>query len=236
MKGTMVPMGDAKGAALALMVEVLAAALVGSHLAIETTSFLDAQGPPPETGQSLIVIDPDSLGHGGFGAAMSRMAAAIESQDGARLPGTRRLQLRRVAAEKGVDIPGAIGTPVYATADGIVSRSERAGGYGNLIVVRHHEKFLTYYAHLNAFAPKLAASSKVTRGETIGLVGMTGLATGPHLHFEFHVKGASGEWAAVRAPDVIDTTLIAAPGFGRLVQRYRDSLAVAGQGNVLYLE
>ena len=108
MKGTMVPMGDAKGAALALMVEVLAAALVGSHLAIETTSFLDADGPPPETGQSLIVIDPDSLGHGSFGAAMTRMAAAIESQEGARLPGTRRLRLRERATQHGIDIPDAM--------------------------------------------------------------------------------------------------------------------------------
>ena len=90
------------------MVEVLAAALVGSHLAIETTSFLDAEGPPPETGQSMIVIDPGTLGHGQFGAAMTRMAAAIEEQDGARLPGMRRLALRKAAAEKGLEIPAAL--------------------------------------------------------------------------------------------------------------------------------
>lgn len=102
--GTMVPMGDAKGAALALMVEVLAAALTGSHLASEASSFLDAEGPPPETGQSLIVIDPGSLGHAHFAGAMTRLATAIESQPGARLPGRRRLALRAEARANGLVI------------------------------------------------------------------------------------------------------------------------------------
>jgi (2R)-3-sulfolactate dehydrogenase (NADP+) len=102
--GTMVPMGDAKGAALALMVEVLAAALTGSHLASEASSFLDAEGPPPETGQSLIVIDPLSLGHAHFAGAMTRLATAIASQPGARLPGQRRFALRAEAQSKGLEI------------------------------------------------------------------------------------------------------------------------------------
>jgi (2R)-3-sulfolactate dehydrogenase (NADP+) len=106
--GTMLPMGDAKGAALALMVEVLAAALTGSHLAFEASSFLDAKGPPSETGQSLIVIDPQGLGHGTFGATMTRLAAAIESQPGARLPGQRRLAARAQAAADGITIPPAL--------------------------------------------------------------------------------------------------------------------------------
>ncbi len=102
--GTMVPMADAKGAALALMVEVLAAALAGSHLGTEASSFLDAEGPPPQTGQSIIVIDPGSLGHGAFAGTMTRLASAIESQSGARLPGQRRLQLRAAAAQTGLEI------------------------------------------------------------------------------------------------------------------------------------
>ena len=106
--GTMIAMGDAKGATLALMVEVLAAALVGSHLSIEASSFLDASGPPPETGQSIIAIDPDSLGQGQFAASMTRLAAAIESQPGARLPGMRRLAARKLAVEKGIEIPAAL--------------------------------------------------------------------------------------------------------------------------------
>lgn len=108
LKGTMIAMGDAKGAALALMVEVLAAALVGSHLSMEASSFIDATGPPPETGQLIIAIDPASLGHGRFGASMTQLAAAIENQPGARLPGQRRMGSRQKVAAQGLDIPDAL--------------------------------------------------------------------------------------------------------------------------------
>ncbi len=103
--GTMVPLGDAKGAALAMMVEVLAACLVGANLAFEASSFLDEQGPPPATGQLMIVIDPASFGHARFGERIGALAAAIEAQSGARLPGVRRLALRAKAEKDGVVIP-----------------------------------------------------------------------------------------------------------------------------------
>jgi murein DD-endopeptidase MepM/ murein hydrolase activator NlpD len=140
-------------------------------------------------------------------------------------------------AHRGVDYAAPTGTKIMAVADGVVDFAGERGGYGKLVVLRHQEnKFLTYYAHMDAFAPKLAAGRKVAQGETIGFVGMTGLATGPHLHFEFHVKAASGEWTAIPAPDVIDTTVVAAPGFADRIRVYRDSLTVAGQGNTLILE
>ncbi len=106
--GTMIAMGDAKGVALALMVEILAAALVGSHLSMEASAFTDADGPPPETGQCMIAIDPGSLGHGRFGASMTQLAAAIETQPGARLPGQRRLAARAEAVTNGIEIPAAL--------------------------------------------------------------------------------------------------------------------------------
>lgn len=139
-------------------------------------------------------------------------------------------------AHLGVDYAAPAGTKVVSVADGVVEFVGTRGGYGNLVMLRHQDKFLTYYAHLNAFAPKLAAGDKVMQGQTIGYVGMTGLATGPHLHFEFHVRAASGNWSAVRAPDVVDTTQVAAPGFAQRVAMYRESLAVAGQGNYLFLQ
>jgi (2R)-3-sulfolactate dehydrogenase (NADP+) len=105
--GTMVPMGDAKGAALALMVEVLAAALTDSHFGFEASSFLDSKGPPSETGQSLIVIDPAAMGTT-FPARMATLAAAIVEQPNARLPGRRRLALRATAEAKGLEIPEAL--------------------------------------------------------------------------------------------------------------------------------
>lgn len=139
-------------------------------------------------------------------------------------------------AHRGVDYAAPMGTPITAVADGIVESAGARGGYGNLVVLRHQDRFLTYYAHMNAFAPNIAAGNKVAQGETIGFVGMTGLATGPHLHFEFHVRNPSGEWAAVPAPDVMDTTVTAAPGFAEKVRDYRAKLALANNINSLILE
>jgi murein DD-endopeptidase MepM/ murein hydrolase activator NlpD len=139
-------------------------------------------------------------------------------------------------AHRGVDYAAPTGTRIMSIADGVVEYAGPRGGYGNLVIVRHQEKFQSYYAHMNAFASKLVAGTKVAQGETIGFVGMTGLATGPHLHFEFHTRNASGEWSSVPAPEVIDNTLIAAPGFAQKVRAYRERLAAAGNGNLLILE
>ncbi len=105
LKGTMVALGGPKGTALALMVEVLAAALTGARLAFEASSFLDDKGPPPGTGQTILAIDPAGFGHGAFGERIAALAAAIEAQAGARLPGQRRLRLREKAAAEGIVLP-----------------------------------------------------------------------------------------------------------------------------------
>jgi (2R)-3-sulfolactate dehydrogenase (NADP+) len=106
--GTMLPLGGAKGAALAFMVEVLAAAIVGTNLSFEASSFLDDKGGPPRTGQLLIAIDPAGFGHGLFGDRMAALAKAIEGQDGARLSGSRRMGLRAAARRDGITIPGLL--------------------------------------------------------------------------------------------------------------------------------
>jgi len=100
--GTMVPLGDAKGTALALMVELLAAGLTGANFAAQASSFLDADGGPPGTGQLLIVFDPTVFG--GNLQHFAALAAMIENQDGARLPGQRRLALRDKARAGGLDV------------------------------------------------------------------------------------------------------------------------------------
>lgn len=93
--GTMLPLGDAKGTALALMVELLAAGLTGANYAADASSFLDAKGPPPGTGQLLIAFDPTAFGGDGTAEHFAALAGSIESQPGARLPGARRLALDR---------------------------------------------------------------------------------------------------------------------------------------------
>lgn len=139
-------------------------------------------------------------------------------------------------AHLGVDYAAPLGAKVMAVADGVVEFAGTRGDYGNLVVLRHQELFMTYYAHLSEFAPGIAADRKVEQGQTLGLVGMTGLATGPHLHFEFHTRDASGTWAPVPAPDVIESTIAAAPGFPGRVEGYRTRLLAAGTANLVTLD
>ncbi len=92
---------------------------------------------------------------------------------------------------EGTDYAAAPGTPVMAAGDGVVIRAGRAGGYGNLIELRHRSGITTRYGHLRGFARGVRAGARVEQGQTIGYVGSTGLATGPHLHYEFRVNGVA---------------------------------------------
>ena len=108
MEGTMLPAGGVKGAALVLLVEILAAALTGSNFGFEASSFFDADGPPPRTGQLFLVLRPECLSGGGFTGRVEELLGAITDQPGARLPGTRRLQAREQARRSGVEIAGGL--------------------------------------------------------------------------------------------------------------------------------
>jgi len=92
-------------------------------------------------------------------------------------------------AHKGVDYAAPIGTRVKAPADAIVDFAGVKNGYGNVIVLRHQNGINTIYGHLSRFAAGLRKGMHVAQSEIIGYVGMTGLATGPHLHYEFLVNG-----------------------------------------------
>lgn len=89
----------------------------------------------------------------------------------------------------GVDYSAPIGTPIHATADGTVESIGWQNGYGNTIVLKHHNQITTLYAHQSRFAEGLTKGSKVSQGQLIGYVGNTGWSTGPHLHYEFKVAG-----------------------------------------------
>jgi murein DD-endopeptidase MepM/ murein hydrolase activator NlpD len=95
--------------------------------------------------------------------------------------------LQQWRAHQGVDYGAPAGTKVRATGDGVVVFAAQRSGYGNLIVLRHHGGYSTYYAHLRDFARGVRPGKRVLQGETIGHVGQTGWATGPHLHYEFRV-------------------------------------------------
>lgn len=118
--GTLSPIGGTKGAALALMVEVLAAALTGSSFGWEASSMFDDRDGPPNMGQFIIALDPQRLSRGTFAARMQALFEASAGESGTRLPGTRRFALRARAAKEGIMLPQAlyadikalIGTPV----------------------------------------------------------------------------------------------------------------------------
>lgn len=97
--------------------------------------------------------------------------------------------LKEWRAHRGVDYGAPKGTPVLATGDGRVHSVGRNGGYGNVLVLKHGGQYSTLYAHLSGFKKGLQRGSSVNQGEVVGYVGATGLATGPHLHYEFRVNG-----------------------------------------------
>lgn len=105
MAGTMLPLGDAKGAALVLMVEILAAALTASNFGYEASSFFDAKGGPPRVGQFFLLIDPARFAGPAFATRLETLLGAILAQSGTRLPGERRLKLRAAAATGGIKVP-----------------------------------------------------------------------------------------------------------------------------------
>jgi len=105
LNGTMLPMGEAKGAALVLMVEILTAGLGGAHFGYEATSFFSADGPSPGVGQLILSFNPEFLSGGSFSNRLEELISEILSQDSVRLPGTRRIALRKKARQEGIRIP-----------------------------------------------------------------------------------------------------------------------------------
>ena len=101
---------------------------------------------------------------------------------------------------RGVDYAAAIGTPIKAAGDGRVVFRGRKGGYGNTVIIKHGSQYTTLYGHLSKFRSKVKNGSRVRQGQTIGYVGKTGLATGPHLHYEFRVNGTHRNPLTVKLP------------------------------------
>ncbi len=108
--------------------------------------------------------------------------------------------LRTWRAHRGVDYAADAGTPVEVTADGVVARRGWSDTYGRVIDVNHANGFLTRYAHLSDFAGGIGVGTRVTQGQVIGYVGMTGLATGPHLHYEMHRRGNRVDPLSIELP------------------------------------
>ena len=108
--------------------------------------------------------------------------------------------LNRLRAHQGVDLAAPMGTRIKASGDGVVEFAGKKGGYGNVIVLKHENGVSTVYGHLSRFEAGLRKGQEVEQGDFIGYVGMTGLATGPHLHYEFLVAGVHRDPLTVALP------------------------------------
>lgn len=108
LKGTMLPMGGAKGAALVLMVEILAAGISGAHFGYQASSFFTADGPSPAVGQLILAIDPNFLSGHSFSSRLEDLIAEMLAQEGVRVPGSRRVALREQAQREGISIPATL--------------------------------------------------------------------------------------------------------------------------------
>lgn len=139
-------------------------------------------------------------------------------------------------AHKGVDYGAPTGTRVKATGDGVVEFAGRQGGYGNLIVLQHQSKFTTYYGHLSGFAKGLRKGKRVTQGDVIGYVGATGLATGPHLHYEFRVNAVSQNPSRVAIPTAPPITPGQKPQFDQSAKSYAQRLDMLRGANLARLD
>ncbi|SIT11633.1 peptidoglycan DD-metalloendopeptidase family protein [Neptunomonas antarctica] len=108
--------------------------------------------------------------------------------------------LNRIRAHKGVDYAASTGTPIKASGDGKIIWKGTKGGYGRAIIIQHGSNITTLYAHMSKYNSKLQQGSRVKQGQVIGYVGKSGLATGPHLHYEFRVNGAHKNPMTVKFP------------------------------------
>ena len=106
----------------------------------------------------------------------------------------------RVRAHKGVDYAAPTGTPIWAAGDGRVEFTGRKGGYGNVVMIDHGKGISTVYGHMSRFGKSARAGTRVKQGDIIGYVGMTGAATGPHLHYEYRVNGVHKNPATIPMP------------------------------------
>jgi murein DD-endopeptidase MepM/ murein hydrolase activator NlpD len=139
-------------------------------------------------------------------------------------------------AHQGIDYGAPAGTGVKATGDGVVAFSGRRNGYGNLVVLKHHGGYSTYYAHLRGFARGLRGGARVAQGEVIGYVGQTGWASGPHLHYEFHVHNQNRNPLTIAFPAAEPIAANERAAFTRAAEPLLARLELLKNGNLALLE
>jgi murein DD-endopeptidase MepM/ murein hydrolase activator NlpD len=133
--------------------------------------------------------------------------------------------LNKIRAHKGVDYAASRGTPIKATGDGKIVHRGKKGGYGNTIIIQHGTQYSTLYAHMSKYRGGLKNGSRVKQGQIIGYIGSSGLATGPHLHYEFRVNGVHRDPLRVKLP-----------GAEPLKKKYRDDFNTRAEALLAQLD
>jgi len=121
--------------------------------------------------------------------------------------------LHTIRAHKGTDYAAPRGTPIKAAGDGRIVHAAPKGGYGNTVIIQHGQGYQTLYAHMHNFARNIKSGNRVRQGEIIGYVGTTGLSTGPHLHYEFHVNGVPRNPLTIDLPKTVAIDKAEKPNF-----------------------
>lgn len=144
--------------------------------------------------------------------------------------------LQRWRAHKGIDYAAATGTGVKATSDGVVESARYDRGYGNVVVLRHQQKYTTLYGHLSRFASGITRGARVSQGQTIGYVGSTGLATGPHLHYEFRINEIHQDPLRVVMPEAPPITPELRASFDKVARPMAQRLGLLRETNLAQLD
>ena len=144
--------------------------------------------------------------------------------------------LNKWRAHKGTDFAAPTGTRVKVTADGVVALVGKQNGYGNVIMVNHQGRYTTVYGHLSRYASGLHKGQHVAQGEVIGYVGMTGLATGPHLHYEFRVNGQQHDPLRVALPDAKPISAAQQAAFQPVANQFTAELELLRNTNLAKLD
>lgn len=143
--------------------------------------------------------------------------------------------LHKIRAHKGVDYAASSGTPIKATGDGKVIWAGTKGGYGRTVVIQHGQKYSTLYAHMRGYGKNIRNGRRVKQGQIIGYVGSSGMATGPHLHYEFRVNGVHRNPLTVKFPDAAPIAENKKQHFLSTTQEIKQQLAFYQQDNRLAL-
>jgi murein DD-endopeptidase MepM/ murein hydrolase activator NlpD len=130
---------------------------------------------------------------------------------------------------KGVDYAAPSGTPIHSTADGTVEFSGWQNGYGNVVIVKHHGKYSTLYAHQSRIAEGITKGAKISQGQLLGYVGSTGWATGPHLHYEFRVDNQPIDPLSVDLPVARSLEPAEVRAFNQAVAPYKQQIQLLTQ-------